>query len=82
MGIEYKNKWVGKIKGYEIESFPENAFCKLNLTVKTLRAIRELSFDIPYDSEVYYGDITLGEKYIIDYINSGPHCQYVFKKGL
>ena len=30
LGTEYKNKWVGKIKGYKIESFPGILQIKLN----------------------------------------------------
>lgn len=76
LGMSHESTWKGKLKSYKIESFPENAFCKLSIEIGK----HSLEFDIPYNSEVYYGDITKGQNYIIDYINSGPHCQYVFKK--
>lgn len=76
LGVSQTNSWKGKLKDYSFTSYSENAFCVLELKIGNC----ELSFDIPYDSEVYYGDIRKREKYIIDYINSGPHCQYIFKR--
>lgn len=81
IGTEYENKWVGKLLDYKFESYPDSAQCKLTMHIKGITNIREIEFYIPYDCEVIYGDITKGEKYIIDYINSGPHCYYIFKKG-
>ena len=76
LGMSYENKWYGHLKDYSIRSYPDNAFCVLELKIGK----HDLEFDIPYDSEVYYGDIRKREKYVIDYINSGPHCQYSFKR--
>ena len=81
MGTEYENKWVGKLLDYKFESYPDSAQCKLTMHIKGITNTREIEFYIPYDCEIIYGDITKGEKYIIDYINSGPHCYYIFKKG-
>lgn len=81
MGAEYENKWVGKLLDYKFESYPDSAQCKLTMHIKDITNTREIEFYIPYDCEIIYGDITKGEKYIIDYINSGPHCYYIFKKG-
>ena len=82
IGGEYTNKWKGKLLDYKFESYPESAQCKLLMHVQTLTKINEIEFYIPYDCEVRYGDITKGQDYIIDYINSGPHCYYIFRKGL
>lgn len=81
LGAEYENKWVGKLLDYKFESYPDYAQCKLTMHIKNFTNIREIEFYIPYDCEIRYGDITKGEQYIIDYINSGPHCYYIFKKG-
>ncbi len=80
LGVNQVTKWKGKLIDYKIESYPDCAECKLLLHIKELRVKREIEFFIPYDSEIYFGDITKGEKYIIDYIDSGPHCYYSFKK--
>lgn len=80
LGVTYINKWKGKLLDYKIESYPDTAQCKLIMHIKEKLIKREIEFYIPYDSEIYFGDITKGEKYIIDYINSGPHCYYSFRK--
>lgn len=80
LGVTYINKWKGKLLDYKIESYPDSAQCKLIMHIKEGRIEREIEFYIPYDSEIYFGDITKGEKYVIDYINSGPHCYYSFRK--
>lgn len=81
LGTQYENKWVGKLLDYKIESYPESAQCKLTMHIRGIVNVREIEFYIPYDCEVRYGDITKKEPYIIDYINSGPHCYYIFRKG-
>jgi len=80
IGTDYYHEWKGKLTNYKIISYENSAQCKLLLYVRDLFKTHELEFYIPYDSEVTYGDITKGNPYIIDYINSGPHCQYSFKK--
>lgn len=82
LGGEYTNKWKGKLLDYKFEFYPESAQCKLLMHVQTLTKINEIEFYIPYDCEVRYGDITKGQDYIIDYINSGPRCYYIFRRGL
>ena len=80
LGVNCIYEWKGKLLDYKIESYAESAQCKLLLHLKSGFKVHEIEFYIPYDSEVEFGDITKGKKYIIDYINSGPHCQYVFQK--
>lgn len=80
MGTNQYLEWTGKLKDYKIVSYEESAQCQLFLYIQSGLKTYEIEFYIPYDSEVTYGDITKGEPYIIDYINSGPHCQYTFKK--
>lgn len=80
MGADCYYKWKGKLKDYKIVSYENSAQCKLLLYIQSGLKTHEIEFYIPYDSEVTYGDITKGKPYVIDYINSGPHCQYIFKK--
>lgn len=82
IGGQYTNKWRGKLLDYKFESYPDSAQCKLLMHIREGLKTKEIEFYIPYDCEVRYGDITKGQQYIIDYINSGPHCYYIFKKGL
>lgn len=85
MGNSHINKWKCCILGYQIKSEPEYAWCKLILQIQNLKLLSKgnletIEFDIPYNCDVKYGDITKGEKYEIDYVNSGPHCYYIFQK--
>jgi hypothetical protein len=80
MGTNQYHEWIGKIKDYKIVSYEETAQCKLLLHIQSVLKTHEIEFYIPYDSEIIYGDVTKGKPYTIDYINSGPHCQYTFKK--
>lgn len=80
LGTNCYYKWIGKIKDYKIISYENSAQCKLLLYIQSGVKKHEIEFYIPYDSEVIYGDIRKGKPYIIDYINSGPHCQYTFKR--
>lgn len=85
MGNSHINQWKCNILDYQIKSEQEYAWCKLILKIQNLKLltkgeIETIEFDIPYNCEIRYGDIIKGEKYEIDYINSGPHCYYTFQK--
>ena len=78
LGMSQIRKYKGRIQNFKISSYPDVAEYKVTLNLTLLFKKSEVEFYIPADSEIYYGDITKGEKYQISWINSGPKCYLEF----